>query len=49
MRLDPSRKIPWLFFTDAGMIALRRMMAERRLADPATFGHVRRELGINPD
>jgi hypothetical protein len=49
MRLDPSRKIPSLFFTDAGMIALRQMMAERRLADPATFGHVRRELGIDPD
>ena len=49
MRLDASRNIPRLFFTDAGMTALRQMMAERRFADPAKFAHVRRELGIDPD
>jgi len=49
MRLDASHNIPRLFFTDAGLTALRQMMAERRLADPVTFAHVRRELGIDPD
>jgi hypothetical protein len=49
MRLDVSCRFPRLFFTDAGMTALRQMMAERRLADPVKFAHVRRELGIDPD
>jgi hypothetical protein len=48
MRLDTSRAIPRLFFTDEGMIALREMMADKRLADPTKFAHVRRELGIDP-
>jgi hypothetical protein len=29
------------------MVALRQMMANRRLADPTKFAHVRRELGID--
>ena len=49
MRLDASRTIPRVFFTDAGIAALRQMMAERRLADPVKFAHVRQELGIDPD
>ena len=49
MRPNTSRLIPRLFFTDLGMIALRQMMADRRLADPAKFTHVRRELGIDLD
>jgi len=48
MRLDASGNIPRLFFTDAGVAALRQMMADKRLADPAKFAHVRRELGIDP-
>jgi hypothetical protein len=48
MRLDRSSNMPRLFFTTAGMAALRQMMANRRLADPAKFAHVRRELGIDP-
>ena len=48
MRLDRSSKLPRLFFTTAGMGALRQMMANRRLADPSKFAHVRRELGIDP-
>ena len=47
MYLDHSRPIPRLFFTESGMAALRRMMADRRLADPVKFAHVRRELGID--
>jgi hypothetical protein len=30
------------------MAALRQMMANRRLADPTRFAHVRQELGIDP-
>jgi hypothetical protein len=48
MRLDAGRKPPVLFFTEAGMTALRAMMSDRRLADPEKFAHVRRELGIDP-
>ena len=48
MYLDPSPHIPRLFFTEAGTAALRQTMADRRLADPVKFAHVRRELGIDP-
>jgi hypothetical protein len=48
MCLDRSSNIPRLFFTTTGMAALRQMMANRRLADPTRFAHVRQELGIDP-
>jgi hypothetical protein len=48
MRLDTSQRLPRLFFTEAGLAELRRMMADRRFADPKKFGHVRQELGIDP-
>jgi len=48
MRLDPTPWPPCLFFTDAGLAALRTMMADRRFANPKTFAHVRQELGIDP-
>ena len=48
MRLDVTARWPRLFFTDAGLAALRTMMADARLADPAKFAHVRQELGLNP-
>jgi hypothetical protein len=47
-RLDAALRPPRLFFTEAGIVALRAMMSERRLANPEKFGHIRRELGINP-
>ena len=31
-----------------GLAGLRAMMADRRLADPKKFAHIRRELGIDP-
>jgi hypothetical protein len=37
-----------LFFTEAGLAALRTMMANTRFANPKTFAHVRQELGIDP-
>jgi hypothetical protein len=49
MRLDATRRPPHLFFTEAGLVALRAMMADRRLADPTKFAHIRQELGIDPD
>jgi hypothetical protein len=48
MRLDTSEHLPRLFFTKAGIIELRAMMADRRFADPKRFAHVRQELGIDP-
>jgi hypothetical protein len=48
MRLDTTQRMPRLFFTDAGLIALRAMMSNGRLADPVKFAHVRQELGVGP-
>jgi hypothetical protein len=48
MRLDVSGHLPRLFFTEAGITALRAMMMDHRLADPKKFAHVRQELGIDP-
>jgi len=48
MRLDAATRQPRLFFTDAGLAALHAMMADKRLADPAKFAHIRQELGIDP-
>ena len=48
MRLDSEGHFPRLFFTEAGLTALRAMMTDRRLADPKKFAHVRQELGIDP-
>jgi hypothetical protein len=48
MRLQAAPWPPRLFFTEAGLLALRAMMADRRLANPVTFAHVRQELGIDP-
>jgi 2-hydroxychromene-2-carboxylate isomerase len=49
LRLDTSRRMPTLFFTDEGIEALRAMMRDGRLADPEKFAHIRQELGIDPD
>jgi hypothetical protein len=47
MRLDTTSRMPRLFFTDQGLEALRVMMADRRLANPEKFAHVRQELGLD--
>jgi hypothetical protein len=47
MRLDAGSYPPRLFFTDAGLVELRAMMADRRPADPVKFAHIRQELGID--
>jgi hypothetical protein len=48
MRLDATLRPPRIFFTEAGLATLRAMMADRRLANPSQFAHVRQELGIDP-
>ena len=48
MRFQPTPWPPRLVFTEAGRLALRAMMADRRFANPKTFAHVRQELGIDP-
>ena len=48
MRLDTTGRLPRLFFTDAGLAALRAMMANARMASLAKFAHVRQELGLDP-
>jgi hypothetical protein len=48
MRLDAGSRLPRLFFTDEGLLELRAMMADRRLADAVKFAHIRRELSIDP-
>jgi 2-hydroxychromene-2-carboxylate isomerase len=48
MRLDTGGRLPRLVFTETGIVALRAMMSDRRLADPGKFAHVRQELGIDP-
>jgi hypothetical protein len=48
MHIDRSANIPRLCFTEAGTTTLRRMMGDRRFADPVKFAHVRQELGIDP-
>jgi hypothetical protein len=46
MRLNATSRIPRLFFTDQGLEALGVMMADRRLANPEKFAHIRQELGL---
>jgi hypothetical protein len=46
MRLDTTSRLPRLFFTEPGLMMLRAMMANGRLADPVKFAHVLQELGI---
>lgn len=47
MRLAATARIPRLFFTERGLDELRVMMADRRLANPQKFAHIRQELGMN--
>jgi hypothetical protein len=46
MRIDTTQHWPRLVFTETGLMALRTMMTDRRLADPERYAHIRQELGI---
>jgi hypothetical protein len=41
-----SQRGPRAFFTEAGFIALRQLVLDRRAMDPTQFGHLRAELGL---
>jgi len=46
MEVRVSQRGPRAFFTEAGLIALRQLVLDRRAMDPARFGHLRAELGL---
>lgn len=46
LALDATTRPARHLFTEVGLAALRQMMADKRLADPARFRHVRQELGL---
>lgn len=48
MQFDTTQHWPRLLFTESGLAALRTLMMDPRLADPAKFAHIRQELGIDP-
>ena len=48
MRLQAAPWPPRVFFTEAGLVALRALVADRRFAHPVMFAHVRQEFGIDP-
>jgi hypothetical protein len=48
MRLDTSERLPRLFFTEAGLVELRAMVADRRLTDPKRFAMSARSLASTP-
>ena len=48
--LDPNAKpsfVAYAYFTEAGLAAMRELLADRRLMDPERFAHLRRELGLD--
>jgi hypothetical protein len=40
--------VPFPCRLTTGLAELRKMMRDRRLADPKKFAHVRRELALDP-
>ena len=48
VQVRPGRFGHRAFFTEAGLAALRALVADRRAMDPARFAHLRRELGLDP-
>jgi hypothetical protein len=47
VELGPGQFGHRAFFTEAGLAALRVLLADRRAMDPARFAHLRRELGLD--
>jgi hypothetical protein len=45
--LQPAQMGMRAFFTEAGLVALRSLAADRRLLSPQAFAHLRDELGIS--
>ena len=49
IRCDPRSRLPYVFFTEAGVTALRQLARDRRALDPVRFAHIRRELGVSAE
>jgi hypothetical protein len=49
LELRISQRGPRVFFTEAGLTALRQLVLDGRAMDPARFAHLRVELGIDPE
>jgi hypothetical protein len=48
VEIRPARLGASAFFTDAGLWELRALLHDRRAMDPERFGHLRRELALDP-
>jgi len=49
IRCDPRSRLPYVFFTEPGVTALRQLARDRRALDPVRFAHIRRELGLSAE
>ena len=48
VELRTTNRGPRAFFTEAGLVALRQLVLDRRAMDPERFGHLRVELRLEP-
>jgi hypothetical protein len=46
LELRTTNKAQRAFFTEAGLVALRQLVLDRRAMDPERFAHLRAELGL---
>jgi hypothetical protein len=49
LEIRTNGRFPRAFFTAAGHDALRQLASDPRRLDPARYGHLRRELGLDAD
>ena len=49
VELHTTSRGPRAFFTEAGQVALRQLVLDRRAMDPERFGHLRVELGFEAE
>ena len=49
VELHTTNRGPRAFFTEAGIVALRQLVLDRRAMDPERFAHLRRELGLDDE
>jgi hypothetical protein len=49
VEIRTTERGPHVFFTEAGLGELRRLLLAGRYMDPARFAHLRRELGLASD
>jgi hypothetical protein len=49
IRWETHGRLPYAFFTEAGLAALRVLAQDRRALDPVRFAHIRRELNLSAE